>query len=106
VNSSDHIEVRNGVYYVSGTRISLDSIVYAFRDGLSPESIREDFEGLSLVHVYGVIAFYLDNQAEVNAYLASRKAAWAALEAQGAPPSDELRARVDRARHSGLLPRR
>ena len=58
--ASEYIEQRNGVYYVPGTRISLDSIVHAFRDGSSPESIREDFEGLTFVHVYGAIAFYLD----------------------------------------------
>jgi uncharacterized protein (DUF433 family) len=57
---SVHIEQREGVYYVSGTRIRLDSIVYAFREGCSPECIREDFGGLTLAHVYGAIAFYLD----------------------------------------------
>ena len=50
---SEHIEQREGVHYVPGTRISLDSIVYAFREGCSPETIREDFEGLTLAHVYG-----------------------------------------------------
>ena len=63
---SEHVENRGGVYYIPGTRISLDSIVYAFRQGSSPESIREDFEGLSLPHVYGAIAFYLDHQAAVD----------------------------------------
>jgi uncharacterized protein (DUF433 family) len=50
---SVHAEQRGGVFYISGTRITLDSIVYAFREGCSPESIREDFDGLSLAHVYG-----------------------------------------------------
>ena len=48
---SEHIENRNGVYYIPGTRISLDSVVYAFLQGASAESIREDFEGLSLSDV-------------------------------------------------------
>jgi uncharacterized protein (DUF433 family) len=90
---SEHIEKRDGVYYVPNTRISLDSIVYAFRDGSSPESIREDFEGLSLANVYGVIAFYLDHQAKVDAYLERRKERWAELERQGTPPSPDLQAR-------------
>jgi uncharacterized protein (DUF433 family) len=51
---SEHIEQRDGVYYVPGTRISLDSIVYAFREGGSPETIRADFEGLTLAHVQGL----------------------------------------------------
>ncbi len=63
---SQHIEQREGVYYVPGTRISLDSIVYAFREGCSPESIREDFEGLTLAHVYGAIAYCVDHQGHVG----------------------------------------
>lgn len=94
----EHVENRNGVYYISGTRISLDSIVHAFRQGASPESIREDFEGLSLPHVYGAIAFYLDNQSSIDAYLASRQTQWLEMERQGAPPDADLQARLDNAR--------
>lgn len=75
--ASEHVEQREGVYYLPGTRVSLDSIVYAFREGCSPESIREDFEGLTLAGVYGAIAFYLDHQADIDAYLAQRKERWA-----------------------------
>src|ERR1035441_7500148 len=85
--ASDHVEQREGVYYITGTRISLDSIVYAFREGCSPESIREDFEGLTLPHVYGAIAFYLDHQGDIDAYLLRRKDQWAELERAGTPPS-------------------
>ena len=38
-----YIEIRNGGYYVAGTRISLDSVVYLFRDGESPEGILRGF---------------------------------------------------------------
>jgi uncharacterized protein (DUF433 family) len=99
---NEHVENRNGVYYIPGTRISLDSIVYAFRRGSSPESIREDFDGLSLPHVYGAIAYYLDNQVHVDAYLAARKEQWKELERQGAPPNAELMARVENARGQAI----
>ena len=102
---SEHIDKREGVYYVRGTRISLDSIVYAFREGCSPETIREDFEGLSLAHVYGAIAFYLDHQADIDAYLRERKEQWAELERQGTPASPDLHARLERARRNVSLPR-
>ena len=95
---NEHVENRNGVYYFPGTRISLDSIVYAFRQGSSPESIREDFDGLSLPHVYGAIAFYLDHQKDVDAYLAARKEQWLELEREGTPPSADLQARLESAR--------
>jgi uncharacterized protein (DUF433 family) len=49
-------------YYVAGTRVSLDSVVHGFREGLSPEAILEDFETLSLEQVYGAITYYLANQ--------------------------------------------
>ena len=101
---SEHIEQREGVYYIPGTRISLDSIVYAFREGCSPETIREDFEGLTLAQVYGAIAFYLDRQADIEGYLLQRKEQWAELERQGTPANPDLHARLERARRNISLP--
>lgn len=102
--TNEHIEEREGVYYVPGTRISLDSVVFAFREGCSPETIREDFTGLTLAHVYGAIAFYLDHQSEIEAYLLRRREQWAELERQGIPVSPDLQARLSRARGGVPLP--
>ena len=66
---SEYIEQRDGGYYVAGTRISLDSVVYSFNESNSPEAI-EDFPLLKRAQIYGAIAFYLDHQAEIDAYLA------------------------------------
>jgi len=66
----DYIEKRSGAYWVAGTRVSLDSIVYAFLRGETPENIAQSFPVLSLGEVYGAIAFYLANRAEVHAMLA------------------------------------
>lgn len=66
---SEYIEERNGGYYVAGTRISLDSVVYSFNQGQSPETIQEDFPSLKRSQIYGAIAFYLDHQAEIDKYL-------------------------------------
>jgi len=63
---TEYIEQRNGGYYVAGTRISLDSVVYSFNDGQSPEAIQQDFPSLRLSQVYGAIAFYLDHKAEID----------------------------------------
>ena len=62
-----YIEQREGGYYVAGTRVSLDSLVYSFRNGESPETIQQQFPSLSLEQVYGAIAFYLGHQATVDA---------------------------------------
>lgn len=64
-----YIEYRDCGYWISSTRVSLDSVVYAFKKGLSPESIRQCFPLLTLEQVYGAITFYLGNQEEIDAYL-------------------------------------
>jgi uncharacterized protein (DUF433 family) len=74
-----YVEYRNDTYRVEGTRISLDSIVYAFQKGLSPESIVQSFPLLTLEQVYGAIAFYLAHRAEINAYLAAEEIAFDAM---------------------------
>ena len=63
----EYVEEREGGYYVAGTRVSLDSIVYAFCEGESPETIQQNFPSLTLEQVYGAIAFYLGHQAEIDA---------------------------------------
>jgi len=75
-----YIEQRNEGYWVAGTRISLDSIVFAFLDGLSPETIvAECFPVLTLEQVYGAITYYLSHRDEINAYLKQVDAEFEAL---------------------------
>jgi len=64
---NDYIERREGGYYVAGTRVSLDSVVYAFRGGDSAETIQQNFPSLTLEQVYGAVAFYLAHHAEIDA---------------------------------------
>lgn len=70
-----YVEKLDHVYRVKDTRIALDSLVYQFRAGRSPEAIQDAFPTLSLGQVYGALAFYLDNQSELDAYLAQQEAA-------------------------------
>ncbi len=69
IPTKQYIEQREEEYWLEGTRISLDSVVYSFLNGESPESIAQNFPLLSLEQVYGAIAFYLANRELVNAYL-------------------------------------
>lgn len=64
-----YVAKRDGGYWVAGTRVSLDSIIYDFLDGMSPDSIAENFPVLTLEEVYGAIVFYLANREEVDAYM-------------------------------------
>jgi uncharacterized protein (DUF433 family) len=68
--SSEYVEMRNGGYYVKGVRVTLDSIVCCFNEGISAEMIQQNFPVLKLSQVYGAIAFYLDNKAEIDEYVA------------------------------------
>ena len=63
-----------GVLRVAGTRVSLDSAVYAFDEGATPEEIAQDFPSLDLAAIYSVVGYYLQNRAEVEEYLEQRKA--------------------------------
>lgn len=96
---SEYIERRDGGYYVAGVRISLDSIVYAFNRGESPERILEEFPLLDRVsRVYGAIAFYLDHQAEIDKYLEETEREF---EASGIPMAQDnpvLWEKIQRAR--------
>lgn len=77
--SNEYVEKREGVYRISGTRVSLDSIVYAFLRGASPESIVRSYPTVSLEQVYGAITFYLAHQSEVDAYLREGEAEYERL---------------------------
>ena len=77
--SKQYVEQRDGGYWVAGTRVSLDSIVYAFLGGQTAESIAQAFPMLTLEHVYGAIAFYLANRPDIDAYLAQAKADFEAM---------------------------
>lgn len=69
-----YVEKLDNIYRVKDTRIALESLIYQFRAGRSPEAIQDAFPTLSLGQIYGALAFYLDNQAELNAYLAKQEA--------------------------------
>jgi uncharacterized protein (DUF433 family) len=62
-----------GVWRVAGTRVSLDSVVFAFDEGATPEEIAQAFPVLDLAAIYSVIGYYLQNRAEVEQYLGQRK---------------------------------
>ena len=96
--AKEYIEQREGNYYVTGTRISLDSIVHAFRRGESPETICQNFELLRLEEVYRAIAYYLANQAEIDAYLVRQDEKWAEGKRTSEPLPADLRERLTRAR--------
>ena len=79
VATKPYVEFKKQGYWIIGTRISLDSIVYAFRKGLPPESIAQAYPLLDLEKVYGAITFYLANLSDIDAYLISEEQAFDAM---------------------------
>jgi uncharacterized protein (DUF433 family) len=77
--SKDYVTQVDGAYRITGTRISLDSVVYAFLQGQTAESIAQSFPLLTLEQVYGAITFYLAHRAEIDAYLKQGEEEFAAL---------------------------
>ncbi len=94
----EYIEQREGAYCVIGTRVSLDSVVYAFLRGASPESIAQSFPALTLEEVYGAIAFYLGHQGEIDAYLQREEQEFEALRQQARQANPLLYQKLEEAR--------
>lgn len=65
----NYVEERENGFWIVGKRISLDSIIYLFNNGSSPESINKSFPLLSLEEIYGAITFYLSNKTKIDLYL-------------------------------------
>jgi uncharacterized protein (DUF433 family) len=63
----------DGVIRVSNTRVTLDTIVTAFKDGATAEEIAQQYPSVPLADVYYVIGYYLHKRDEIEAYLGKRK---------------------------------
>lgn len=59
----------DGAIRVGDTRVLLEMVIRAFQRGHTPEGIVQSFPSLRLDDVYAVIAYYLQNRADVDAYL-------------------------------------
>lgn len=93
----------DGVIRVTGTRVTLDSIVAAFDAGATPEEIVQQLPTVDLAMAYATIAYVLMHRREVEDYLAGRSRDAAAVreatEKRFAP--NGIRARLAaRRRHS------
>ncbi len=97
-NASPYVEHRNGGYYVSGSGVSLASLIYSFRQGASPETILQDFPQIgSLAKVYGAITFILENPGLVELYLTEQERLWNELERKY-PLTPDMKARFEQGR--------
>jgi uncharacterized protein (DUF433 family) len=104
---SPYIYQINDGLYVAGSRVSLDSVVINYRKGSSPAEIVESFPTLKLWQVFGALAYYLEHELVIGAYIAegeckferARERCWAD------PKMAALRSRLEAARHEMLSKR-
>ena len=64
---------KDGVVRVGRTRVTLDTVVAAFRLGETAEGIVQQYSSLHLVDVYLVLGYYLLHRDAVDAYVAERE---------------------------------
>jgi len=102
--AKDYVEKVDGAYRVARSRVSLESIVYCFHEGLSPESIAESFPTLTLEEVYGAIAFYLANQQMADEYLREGEVLAGEMQAESRRSNADFITRLQRARHDSQIP--
>ena len=102
--SSQYVDQRNDEYYVAGSRVTLASVVYQFRNGASPESIVRSFPALNLLQVYRAITYYLEHQPEIDAYLLQREKDSEKF-ARDHPIPPALKRKIEGARQAKLVKR-
>jgi uncharacterized protein (DUF433 family) len=81
---------------VGETRVTLDTVVYAFQEGLTAEEILHQYPTLALGDIYAVIGHYLHHRHEIDDYLAQREQAADDLRREIEDPADraEFRRRL------------
>ena len=100
----DYMRNLEGVYLVGDTRVSLDSLVYLFREGASAESMVDSYPALTLEQVHGALAYYLGNQGEIDRYLAEGQRAAQSDHDRSRRTNADLIAKLERARHASQIP--
>jgi len=96
----EYVQERGGGYYFIESRVSLESVVYEFLRGESPEAIVQAFPSLSLEQVYGGITFYLAHHAEIDAYLKKSEAEFEELARASRNANPLLYAKLQAARQT------
>ena len=64
---------QDDVIRVGGTRVTLDTVIAAFKNGCAAEEIALKYPSLKLKDIYATITYYLWHQDDVDAYLTGRR---------------------------------
>lgn len=83
-----------GCAYVSETRVPLETVVFHFNHGATPEEIVQNFPSLNLVDVYGVLTYYLNDREAVDSYLADFRRRFQSVREQASSTKTSVRERL------------
>lgn len=101
---NQYVEKRGQGYWIVGTRVSLDSVVFAFLDGLSPETIASEcFPVLTLEQVFGAITYYLGHRTEIDEYLKDADEQFELLRQATRDADPEFHEKLMKARRESLM---
>jgi uncharacterized protein (DUF433 family) len=97
----------HGVVKVSGTRVTLDSVVETFKQGSTPDEIAESYPTVPLEDIYTIIGYYLRYWRAVEAYLREQdaEAEQVRLQIEEISPSAGLKERLRERRRTTKLAR-
>jgi uncharacterized protein (DUF433 family) len=102
--TKEYVRQMDGVYRIGETRVSLDSLVFLFREGISAEGMVESYPSLTLEQVHGALACYLGSQPEIDAYLLEGQRIAEREHELSRESNAELITRLRRARHETQIP--
>lgn len=86
----------DGTMRIGDTRVPIQTVVYAFRQGDTPEQMVDSFPVLTLAEIYAVLAYYLRERETVDAYIQRQEAIAEEIrrENQARFPTEGLRERL------------
>jgi uncharacterized protein (DUF433 family) len=79
---------QDGVLRVSGTRVTLDTLIAAFTEGATAEEIAQQYPSVPLADVYSLLGYYLRHPSEIQLYLNRREAEAERVRAENESHSD------------------
>ena len=104
IAAKEYVEQRDGGYYLAGSRVSLDPVVYAFLRGESPEAIADSFPAVTIEQVFGAIAYFLEKRDAIEAYLRDGRTEFARVREDSRRRHPALYAKLEAARRAASDP--
>lgn len=93
----EYVEQRDDMFYIAGSRVPLEAVIHEYRNGAPAESIACSFPTLSLEQIYGALAFYHGNRAQVEEAMRRTEKSWEEFRMKHPIPAS-LRDKLERAK--------